>query len=44
VSCAKTAEPVEMQFGMPSRVVSGNALHVDVDAATGRVILGCLAV
>jgi len=37
VSCAKTAEPIEMQIGMLSQVDSViYVLHGDVDAPTGR--------
>jgi len=32
VSCAKTAEPIEMQFGMLSRWVQGTSITWDVDA------------
>jgi len=28
VSCAKTAEPIEMQFGMLSRVDPGNMYYI----------------
>ena len=27
MSCAKTAEPIEMQFGMMSQMSPGNVLH-----------------
>jgi len=28
MSCAKTAEPIKMQFGMPSRVGPGNMYYI----------------
>jgi len=34
--CAKTAKPLEIQFGMLSRVGSGNIFY------TGRATFGCL--
>jgi len=40
MSCAVTAEPIEMQFGMLSQVGPGNVLHGDVDASTGGLVLG----
>jgi len=49
VSCVKTAEPIEMQFGIPSRVVSGNMLYMgmlkplqqgQLLAGSGQLILG----
>jgi len=39
VSCAETAEPIEMQFGMLSLVGPGNMYCVGVDALTGRALL-----
>jgi len=30
VSCAKTAEPIEMQFGMLSRVGPGNIFYIGI--------------
>ena len=38
MSCAKTADPIEMQFGMLSRVSPGNVLHGDGDPP-GRTLL-----
>ena len=35
-SCAKTAERIEMQFGMLSQVRPGHVLHGNVHASTGR--------
>jgi len=40
VSCAKTAEPIEMQFGTLSRVGPEHVLYGDVDAPTGRGTFG----
>jgi len=42
VSCAKTAEPIEMQFGMLSRVGPEHVLYGDVHALTGRGTFGGL--
>ena len=39
-SCAKAADPVEMQFGMLSRVDLENVLHENVDASVGRSTFG----
>jgi len=39
MSCALTAEPIEMQFGMLSQVGPGNVLHGDVDAFTGGIYI-----
>ena len=38
MSCAKTADPIEMQFGMLSLVSPGNILHGDGDPP-GRTLL-----
>jgi len=35
MSCAKTAQPIEMQLWMLSQVGPGNILHGDVDASSG---------
>ena len=40
MSCAKTAEPIEMQFGTLSRVDPEHVLYGDVDAPTGRGTFG----
>ena len=41
MSCAKTAEPIEMQFGMLSRVGPGNhELYEGADAPTKRGTFG----
>jgi len=43
MSCAKTAEPIEMQFGILSRVGPRNrehALHAVVDVRTARDTFG----
>jgi len=40
MSCAKTAEPVAMQFGILSRVGPGNIYYMGVDAPTGRSTFG----
>jgi len=40
VSCAKTAEPIEMQFGMLSRIAPGTCITWDVDGPTGRGTFG----
>jgi len=39
VSCDKTAELIEMQFGMLSLVGPGTCITWDVDASTGRALL-----
>jgi len=46
VSCAKTAEPIEKQFGMRSRVGPGNMYYTGMAMTTqegARFGLGCLA-
>ena len=40
MSCAKTAGPIEMHFGMLSPVGPGTCLRGNVDAATGRDTFG----
>jgi len=41
VSCTKTAELIEMQFGMLTRVGPGShVLHGGVDGPAGRSIFG----
>ena len=40
MSCAKTADPIEIQFGMLSRVSPGNVLNGDGDGdPPGRTLL-----
>jgi len=38
--CKKTAEPIEMQFGMLSGVAPGNMYYMEIDAPTGRDAFG----
>ena len=40
MSCAKTAEPIKIQFGMLSRWVEEHVLHRAVDAPTGSSTQG----
>jgi len=43
VSCAKTAEPIEMQFGMLRLVGPGTCITWGIDAPRQGALLGCLA-
>jgi len=44
MSCAKMAEPIEMQFGMLSQVDAGNhVFDAGGDVLMGRGTFGCLA-
>jgi len=40
VSCAKTAEPIEMQFGMQRRVGSGSMYYMECRCFTRRGTFG----
>jgi len=43
VSCAKTAEPIEVQFGMLSRVGPGNMHYIGcIELLREGAFLGCL--
>jgi len=45
VSCAKTAEPIEMQVGMLSQECPGNMYYVGMQMPPQEgALLGCLAV
>jgi len=42
MSCAKMAEPIEMQFGMLSQVCPGNVLREDICPHGKGHFWGCL--
>jgi len=44
VSCAKTAEPIEMQFGMPSRVGPGNMYYMTPHPFPQIDIIGAMVI